>query len=257
MATLVEERAEELASKIAEKSKSLRDKKASDKSRIESRRADAFAACKQEIAALAAASLKTTARSRKSLKITSFFTNNGPMSETNTADEKNSKTSVKKTSKPVKAGTEPTNAQVSAMLEDLLMLSTFDIDGIGFMAEEEPPEPMVGSKRGSDANREDDDDEEEYFGSGVALNQSKRMKNLQKKDTKNYQLIRAWNLYEERQLLLSEANNMIESSIKSGTERDLRNAIKKATRAGMKWTETVKGEKKVLCTTQLKNVMFY
>jgi flagellar biosynthesis/type III secretory pathway protein FliH len=65
--------------------------------------------------------------------------------------------------------------------------------------------------------------------------------------------VRAWNDYEEKKLIISEAESMLAEAIKSGDEKNLRNAIKKGVRAGMKWTDS--SSKRVYCTMIMKEVI--
>ncbi len=149
---LQETNAEELSNKIAEMSKNLRDSKLSQKVATESRRQDAIQACKDAL------TLEFNRRKSSSGK---------------------SKDKSKENDGKNEPKIEPTPQQIANMLEDLVMLSTYEIDGLG----ELPPLPLPSE----DLVMNLDD----YDYTDVVALSSTRLKNLKKKD-RNYEAAKAW-----------------------------------------------------------------
>jgi hypothetical protein len=131
---------------------------------------------------------------------------------------------------------EPTFQQIQDMLAELVMLSTFDVDGVKELPELEPP-----------AIKMDDDDD--MYGDVVPVS-STRLKNLNKRD-RSMDLARAWNDYESKKQSIEEATLFIENALKSDVEKDLRNAMKKGARHGHKWSEK---DGKTYCSPLLRDV---
>lgn len=210
---LMEKNAEELSARISEMNKTIKDTKQAQRTAAEARRQDAIAACKA--ANQAAAELKASKDSKSPKK----------------------KKSGGGKSKAGAVAEEPSFQQIQDMLAELFMLSTFDVYGVKELPELVPP-PTI---------KPDDDDD--MYGDVVPVS-STRLKNLNKRD-RSMELTRAWNDYESKKQQIEEASFLMENALKSGVEKDLRNAMKKAIRSGHRWEAD---DGKNYCTAQLRDV---
>lgn len=210
----MDENAEEMASRIAESNKNIRDAKLAQKTVSEARRQDAIAACKA--ANQAAAELKASKESKSPKK------------------KSNSK------SKATGAVEEPTIQQIQDMITELVMLSTFDVDGVKDLPELHVEQPAM---------KLDDDNDNDIYGDVVFVS-STRLKNLHKRD-RSMELTRAWNDYESKLQSIEEAYTIIDNALKSGVEKDLRNAMKKGIRSGHRW---VGKDGKTYCSPPLRDI---
>lgn len=165
--------------------------------------------------------------------------------ETSTGSKSKSKKAVTKaqSNSSAKDNFDPSTEQLNAMIDDLIMLEAYGIDTVieDISIEETDSDDEEDSKREEDSNEEED--EGEYLGSRRFAVAS-RAKALDRKKATAERV--------QRNSLIVLSYEKIAYAMETKNERDLRGAIKAAERAGFKG---INENDEVYCTQMLKQVI--
>lgn len=149
-----------------------------------------------------------------------------------------------------KDGLDPTPEQLSAMIDELVVLEAVGVDVVEDIVEEDvisESEPEAGA-----AMDESNDDEFEYDRNGNLLQRTKRSRRMTAQ-AKSRSLERRLvdELRRATQIQINAAESRLAKAVDSSSERDIRAALKQAEKAGCRG---VTADGKVFCTSLMKQV---
>ena len=147
-----------------------------------------------------------------------------------------------------KDGLDPTAEQLAAMIEEMVVLSTYGVDFV----EEIPLDLLEGDDDSSSASMNSDNEEFEYDKKGNLIQRAKRQRRTTTQT--RVQALESKRSHAERrykQELIQLAEERLVRSLEVHSEREMRGAIKQAERAGCK---DYKDNGKCFCTPNMKAV---
>jgi hypothetical protein len=146
-----------------------------------------------------------------------------------------------------KDGLDPTPEQLSAMIDELVVLEAVGVDVVEDIAEEE-----VISEPESEAVDESNDDEFEYDRNGNLLQRTKRSRRMTAQArSRSLDRRRVDETRRAMQIQINAAESRLAKVVDSSSERDIRAALKQAEKAGCRG---VTADGKVFCTSLMKQV---
>jgi hypothetical protein len=152
-----------------------------------------------------------------------------------------------------KDGLDPTQDQLNAMIESMVLLESLGIDVVEDVAMDAPTEEEEeAEERENGGEDEEDDTEYEYDARGNPVPRNKRMRRVTSQararilDKKRTNAERR-----QRQVAIQVAESRLAHALDTGSERDMRSAVKHAERAGCRG---VNDDGKTYCTTILMQV---
>lgn len=146
-----------------------------------------------------------------------------------------------------KDGLDPTPEQLSAMIDELVVLEAVGVDVVEDIAEEE-----VISEPESEAADESIDDEFEYDRNGNLLQRTKRSRRMTAQaKSRSLDRRRVDEMRRATQIQINAAESRLAKAVDSSSERDIRAALKQAEKAGCRG---VTADGKVFCTSLMKQV---
>jgi hypothetical protein len=149
-----------------------------------------------------------------------------------------------------KDGLDPTPEQLSAMIDELVVLEAVGVDVVEDIAEEEViSEPESEAAAGVD---ESNDDEFEYDRNGNLLQRTKRSRRMTAQArSRSLDRRRVDETRRAMQIQINAAESRLAKVVDSSSERDIRAALKQAEKAGCRG---VTADGKVFCTSLMKQV---
>jgi len=149
-----------------------------------------------------------------------------------------------------KDGLDPTPEQLSAMIDELVVLEAVGVDVVEDIAEEEViSEPESEAAAAVD---ESNDDEFEYDRNGNLLQRTKRSRRMTAQArSRSLDRRRVDETRRAMQIQINAAESRLAKVVDSSSERDIRAALKQAEKAGCRG---VTADGKVFCTSLMKQV---
>ena len=148
-----------------------------------------------------------------------------------------------------KDGLDPTPEQLSAMIDELVVLEAVGVDVVEDIAEEEEEEVVSEPEAAVD---ESNDDEFEYDRNGNLLQRTKRSRRMTAQArSRSLDRRRVDETRRAMQIQINAAESRLARVVDSSSERDIRAALKQAEKAGCRG---VTADGKVFCTSLMKQV---
>jgi hypothetical protein len=151
-----------------------------------------------------------------------------------------------------KDGLDPTPEQLSAMIDELVVLEAVGVDVVEDIVEEEVISESEPEEAGGGAMDENNDDEFEYDRNGNLLQRTKRSRRMTAQaKSRSLERRRVDELRRATQIQINAAESRLAKAVDSSSERDIRAALKQAEKAGCRG---VTADGKVFCTSLMKQV---